>query len=70
VLGLTGYGLAPGCRADLVLLQARSTIEAIRLRPTRLAVLRGGRVLARCAAQHTQLDLADRPGSTDFSWMG
>jgi cytosine deaminase len=67
VLGLAGYGLAPGCRADLVLLQARSTIEAIRLRPPRLAVLRGGQVLARCAAQQSQLHLPGRPGSTDFS---
>src|SRR5437867_3906387 len=31
-----GYGLDVGCWADLVLLQARSVIEAIRLRPARL----------------------------------
>ncbi len=66
VLGLAGYGLAPGCRADLVLLQARSTVEAIRLRPARLAVLRGGKLLASCPAQHTRLDLPGRPGLVDF----
>src|SRR5689334_12758691 len=37
VMGLDGYGLAPGCHADLVLLQARDPIEAIRMRATRLA---------------------------------
>ena len=47
ILGLEGYGLAPGCRADFVLLQARDPVEAIRLRATRLAVVRAGRVIAR-----------------------
>src|SRR5215831_4218503 len=47
ILGLEGYGLRPGCRADCVLLQARSPAEAIRLRAQRLAVVRGGRVVAR-----------------------
>ena len=32
ILGLDGYGIAVGCKADLVLLQARDTVEAIRLR--------------------------------------
>ena len=66
VLGLADYGVAPGCRADLVLLQARSTIEAIRLRPARLAVLRGGRMLASCPVQQTRLDLPGRPQLIDF----
>ena len=38
MLGLDGYGIAPGCDADLVLLQARDPVEAIRLRAARLAV--------------------------------
>jgi cytosine/creatinine deaminase len=37
ILGLDGYGIAPGCHADFVLLQARDPVEAIRLRATRLA---------------------------------
>ncbi|HPI61992.1 amidohydrolase family protein, partial [Zoogloea sp.] len=40
ILGLEGYGIAPGCRADLVVLQAGDPIEALRLRATRLLVLR------------------------------
>jgi cytosine/creatinine deaminase len=41
-----GYGLEAGCWADMVLLQAHSAIDAIRLRPARLAVIRRGRVIA------------------------
>lgn len=66
ILGLEGYGVAPGCRADLVLLQARDPVEAIRLRATRLAVLRGGRVIASSAPAVARLDLPGRPGVTSF----
>ena len=65
IMGLEGYGLKVGCRADMVLLQARDAIEAIRLRPARLAVVRGGRVIARTAPQQTALDLPGRPGTLD-----
>ena len=67
VLGLDGYGLAVGRRADLVLLQARSPEEAIRLRAARLMTVRGGRVLARGAPQAVALDLPGRPRSVDFT---
>src|SRR5690349_9521562 len=50
VLGLEGYGIEAGCNADLVLLQARDPVEAIRLRATRLAVIRRGKVIARSPA--------------------
>ena len=43
ILGLDGYGVTPGCRADLVLLDARDPVEAIRLRAARLAVVRAAR---------------------------
>lgn len=49
VMGLDGYGLASGCRADFVLLQARDPVEAVRTRAARLAVVRGGAVLAESA---------------------
>jgi cytosine deaminase len=67
VLGLDGYGLAPGCHADLVLLQARSPAEALRLRPPRLLVVRRGRVVARCAPRTVELALPGRPGRVDFT---
>jgi cytosine deaminase len=65
LMSLDGYGLEPGCYADLVWLQARDPIEAIRLRPARLAVFRRGRVIARTARQVTSLDLPGRPGQLD-----
>jgi cytosine/creatinine deaminase len=61
------YGLDPGCRADLVLLQARSPIEALRIRPTRLLVMRAGRVLARSEPVFSRLNLPGRPAHTDFT---
>jgi len=65
ILGLEGYGLAPGCRADLVLLEARDPVEAIRLRATRLAVVRGGRVVATTPSSRATLDVPGRPSSVD-----
>jgi len=66
LLGLEGYGLAPGCRADFVLLQARDPVEAIRLRAARLKVWRAGRLLAEGAPQQVRIDLPGRAGSVDF----
>jgi cytosine deaminase len=66
ILGLEGYGLAPGCNADFVLLQARDPVEAIRLRATRLAVVRRGKVIARSPANTASLQLPGRPGSISF----
>jgi len=64
ILHLDGYGLAPGCNADFVLLQAGDPIEAIRLRATRLKVFRRGRVIAETPAATTALKLAGRPAAT------
>ena len=66
ILGLAGYGIAPGCRADLVVLQAGDPIEALRLRATRLLVLRAGRAIARTPPAVATLSLPGRPGSVDF----
>ena len=54
-LGLEGYGLAPGCNADMVILQAGDVLEALRLRPARLTVIRRGRVIAETPPAETQL---------------
>ena len=67
ILGLEGYGLEPGCHADLVLLQARSPIEAIRLRATRLAVVRRGAVIARTPMASASLQLPERPTRVDWT---
>ena len=44
---LGGYGLEPGCWADLVVIDAPSVHEALRLQPPRLHVFRHGREVAR-----------------------
>ncbi|NBQ88521.1 MAG: cytosine deaminase [Betaproteobacteria bacterium] len=66
VLNLDGYGLAAGCHADLVLLQARDPVEAIRLRATRLKVWRRGKLVASSPAATATLDLPGRPARTSF----
>jgi cytosine deaminase len=67
ILGLHDYGLWPGCRADFLLLQARSPAEAIRLRAQRLLVVRAGAVLARSPAATATLSLPGRPAFVDFT---
>src|SRR5215208_6236579 len=67
IVGLEGYGLGVGCNADMVVLQARDPIEAIRLRATRLAVIRRGTLLAESEPRLTRLSLSGRPGTLDPS---
>lgn len=66
ILGLDDWGLAVGCEANLVLLQAADPIEALRLRANRLMVWRRGRLVAHSPAQVAQLALPGRPSQTDF----
>jgi len=66
ILGLDGYGIAPGCYADLVVLQARDPVDAIRRRARRLQVLRRGRLVARTAPMTSDLDLPGRPARIDY----
>jgi cytosine deaminase len=67
IMGLEGYGLEPGCNADFVLLQARDPIDAIRLKATRLAVVRRGRVIAETPARTPRLALDGRPDTLDVT---
>jgi cytosine deaminase len=46
-LGVPGYGLRPGGQADLVVFDAPTEADALRLIAPRTLVLRGGRVVAR-----------------------
>jgi cytosine deaminase len=54
-LHLEGYGLAPGCHADMVVLQAGDVLEALRLKPARLFVIRRGKVIAETPRVEAQL---------------
>jgi cytosine deaminase len=66
ILDLPHYGIAPGCAAHMVLLDARDPIEAIRLRASRLFVWRSGELLASSPKQEAQLHLPGRPHTTEL----
>jgi cytosine deaminase len=63
--GLEGYGIALGCNADFVLLEARDAIEAVRLKANRLAVVRRGKVIAETAPRTATLSLDGRPATVE-----
>ena len=67
ILHLADYGLSPGCRADAVLLEARDPVEALRLRATRLAVVRAGNVIAEAAPAAATLHIDGRPGRVNWT---
>ena len=67
VMHLQSYGLAPGCDASFVLLQARDTVEAIRLRANRLKVWRRGKLLAQTPEVVASIALPGRRGSVRFT---
>jgi len=48
--GFTDYGLVPGNRADLVLVDAQTVAQAVVARPVRRLVVAGGRIVARAGA--------------------
>ncbi len=64
-MGLPDPTIRKGGPANMVVLQARDPIEAVRLRATRLAVIKHGRVLARTGPRLAHLDLPGRPGMLD-----
>ncbi len=66
ILGLDGYGVAPGNRADFVLLQARDPVEAIRLKATRLKVFRAGKLVASTPPAVATLHRDDGARSLDW----
>jgi cytosine deaminase len=65
-LGLDGYGLEPGCRADLVIFDAPSEMDALRLIPVRRAVIRGGQVVARAEPARRTVVWDGREEPVDF----
>lgn len=67
ILNQQGYGLAPGCHADLVILQAEDEMEAIRLRAERLYVIRRGKILARATPRESEVRFGDDTRHVDFT---
>ena len=66
VMHLEGHGLAPGCDASFVLLQAGDAGEAIRLRANRLKVWRKGRLVAETPQVVSCLAIEARPQKITF----
>jgi len=65
-LGLSEYGLEVGCRADLVLFDAVSEMDAIRRIAPRRLVLKGGRVVARTEPARHFVSWKGRDEPVDF----
>ena len=63
IMGLEGYGFAPGCVASLVVLDAASPVDALRLRPDRLAVVSKGKVIVERARNDARLSIPGRPAT-------
>ena len=66
IMGLEGYGLEKGCKADMVILQASDPIEALRLKSNRLLVIRQGKIIARSKPVESELILPGRPKLINF----
>ncbi len=67
ILGLENYGIAPGCHADLVVLQAEDAFEAIRIFAERLYVIRRGKILAQAAPRQSLVRFAGQELQVDFT---
>jgi cytosine deaminase len=63
IMNLDSYGLVPGARASMVILDAGNPVEALRLRPDRLAVISRGKVVAERARNDCRLALPGRPAT-------
>jgi len=63
IMGLEGYGLRPGCTASLVVLDAATPTEALRLRPDRLCVISKGKVVSEQTRNDARLGLPGRPAT-------
>ncbi len=67
ILGLQNYGIAPGCDANLVVLQAADAFEAIRISAERLYVIRHGKIIAQAAPRQSRISLNGAEIAVDFT---
>jgi cytosine deaminase len=67
ILHLPDYGLHKGCNGDLVILQANDVVDALRLKPARLAVVRRGKVISTTPAVKYDLTLDGQQIQTDLT---
>jgi cytosine deaminase len=60
------YGISRGMKADLVILDCRSVLDAVRLSPSRLFVVKGGRIVSRSRPQRVEIIYPGRSVEVDF----
>ena len=64
---LENYGLTKGCSGDLVILQALDPIEALRLKPARLFVIKRGKIISTENPKVSNLKLGEEKFEIDFT---
>lgn len=70
ILHLDNYGIDNGSNGDLVVLQCKDPIEAIRLKPARLFVVRRGKVISSTDPVNYELNLGSNTESEDLLFKG
>ncbi len=70
ILHLDNYGINNGSNGDLVVLQCKDAIEAIRLKPARLFVVRRGKVISSTSPINYELNLGSNKESEDLLFEG
>ena len=70
VLHLDNYGIKKGSNGDLVVLQCKDQIEAIRLKPARLFVVRRGEVISSTRPVRYELNLRSKKENEDLLFKG
>ena len=70
ILHLDNYGINNGSNGDLVVLQCKDPIEAIRLKPARLFVVRHGKVISSTDPVNYELNLGANTESEDLLFKG
>ncbi len=70
ILHLDNYGINNGSNGDLVVLQCKDPIEAIRLKPARLFVVRRGKVISSTSPVSYELNLGSNTESEDLLFKG
>ena len=64
------YGIDNGSNGDLVVLQCKDSIEAIRLKPARLFVVRRGKVISSTKPIKYEINLASKTEREDLLFKG
>ena len=70
ILHLDNYGIKKGLNGDLVVLQCKDQIEAIRLKPARLFVVRRGEVISSTRPVRYELNLRSKKENEDLLFKG